>query len=489
MRQPRARNRLKNFVMRSSLLVALCCGELNCGTTPSVTDAFEADLTTQVPGSMMTMPLEGMPETVKRSDTKPALSEIRGELPGMAHADRFLSENRPPQLSGFQAEFDRATGRANYGFGDLPSSDPFDRVTQPWLSATGEARERLRQEVQSRLFDAVTSQTEGVDMRTVPIGWNDVTVTEKRKGDLRVFGSTTNERFSYVEYTFHFPSGLLGMLVTGRILIPNPVIDGGRPVPAVIYQHFHGGAQDVGTKEINDNWALQNVGTPAQVLMKLGYIVIAVDVHGFHRRRVTEDRTDSEVADIQDELADTKDLAAHGMSRFSVRTFEDYLVFRLTRQHPLVDPKRIGSMGMSMGSSRTFVLAALAGQDLGAAVASAHFPIYFDTIKAGKIAAHRNTHTLLDQLARYDIDTEHWLFSAGATNLRLQFGKQDVSSPGWERLFALAKQVPSAGKAIEEDVDPNARHDWIDIIKAYDFMTTTFENRSVEQQLRTLSGG
>lgn len=118
-------------------------------------------------------------------------------------------------------------------------------------------------------------------------------------------------------------------------------------LPTVIFNHSHGGFYNLGKEElVKDNVYLQNPPY-AEVLTSLGYSVLAIDSWAFGQRS------------WQTESDTFKQMHWQGKSMWGMMVFDamkavDYLV---TRED--VDDKRIATLGMSMGSSMSWWLAAL----------------------------------------------------------------------------------------------------------------------------------
>lgn len=118
-------------------------------------------------------------------------------------------------------------------------------------------------------------------------------------------------------------------------------------LPVVIYSHAHGGDYLLGKDELlNGRSSLQNPPY-ASVLAELGYGVLAIDHWGFGERR---GRT--ETAIFKEML--WKGHVMWGMMIFDSLRAVDYLISRSD-----VDPERLGALGLSMGSTMSWWLAAL----------------------------------------------------------------------------------------------------------------------------------
>lgn len=117
--------------------------------------------------------------------------------------------------------------------------------------------------------------------------------------------------------------------------------------PTILYNHAHGGHYEIGKDElISERDALQNLPY-AQVLTQRGYAALCIDTWAFGERR---GRTESE---IFKEMLWTGRVMWGMMVYDSLRAI-DYLVSR-----PDVDANRLGTIGISMGSTMAWWLAAL----------------------------------------------------------------------------------------------------------------------------------
>jgi len=118
-------------------------------------------------------------------------------------------------------------------------------------------------------------------------------------------------------------------------------------LPAILYNHAHGGDYLLGKDELlNGRGALQQPPY-AEELTRRGYAALCIDTWAFGDRR---GRTESEIF---------KEMLWIGQVMWGMMVFDslraiDYLVSR-----PDVDSSRIGTMGISMGSTMAWWVAAL----------------------------------------------------------------------------------------------------------------------------------
>lgn len=122
---------------------------------------------------------------------------------------------------------------------------------------------------------------------------------------------------------------------------------GSGPWPVVLYNHAHGGDYELGKDElITGRGALQEPPYAVE-LTRLGYCALCIDMWTFGERR---GRTESET--FKEML--WKGQVLWGMMVYDSLRAVDYLAGR-----PDVDADRIGTLGMSMGSTMAWWAAAL----------------------------------------------------------------------------------------------------------------------------------
>lgn len=119
------------------------------------------------------------------------------------------------------------------------------------------------------------------------------------------------------------------------------------PRPTVLYNHYHGGAYHQGKLELLQPVPLLSEPPYAVELTRRGWCGLCVDHWAFGERR---GRTESEIF---------KHLLWHGQVMWGMMVYDslralDYLVAR-----PEVDAARLGTVGLSMGSTMAWWVAAL----------------------------------------------------------------------------------------------------------------------------------
>src|SRR5262245_54530287 len=117
--------------------------------------------------------------------------------------------------------------------------------------------------------------------------------------------------------------------------------------PAVLYNHSHGGGYQIGKKELVDGRSYLQPVPYARELTALGYSVLCIDHWVFGERSHTSEMDTFKAMIWQGQVL-------WGMMVYDSLRAVDYLVTR-----PEVDPGRIATLGISMGSTMAWWLAAL----------------------------------------------------------------------------------------------------------------------------------
>jgi dienelactone hydrolase len=123
-----------------------------------------------------------------------------------------------------------------------------------------------------------------------------------------------------------------------------------KPAPGLLFIHWHGGMYDLGKEQLLIGGEAQPAYAP--VCAEKGLVTLAIDSWCFgERKHVANGHTGEEDAF---KLMLWKGQVLWGMMMFDEVRALDYLASR-----PEVDPQRLGALGMSMGSTKAWWLAAL----------------------------------------------------------------------------------------------------------------------------------
>ncbi|MGB9586966.1 MAG: alpha/beta hydrolase [Armatimonadota bacterium] len=118
-------------------------------------------------------------------------------------------------------------------------------------------------------------------------------------------------------------------------------------IPCVLYNHAHGGAYEIGKDEFLKSMPCIQDPPYAELLTSMGYSSLSIDHWAFGERRGRSEH------DIFKEML-WKGQVMWGMMVYDSIKAIDYLTSRSD-----VDPERIGTLGLSMGSTMAWWVAAL----------------------------------------------------------------------------------------------------------------------------------
>jgi len=119
------------------------------------------------------------------------------------------------------------------------------------------------------------------------------------------------------------------------------------PAPTILFNHSHGGKYELGKREfIEETSALQSPPY-AEQLARLGYCGLCIDHWNFGERR---GRSESELF---------KELLWQGQVLWGLMAYDSLRAVDYLTSRPEVDASRLGTLGLSMGSTMAWWLAAL----------------------------------------------------------------------------------------------------------------------------------
>lgn len=121
----------------------------------------------------------------------------------------------------------------------------------------------------------------------------------------------------------------------------------GDPYPAVLYNHAHGGDYVLGKRELLDGRAALQAPPYAVELTRLGCAALCIDAWGFGERR---GRSESELF---------KEMLWRGQVLWGMMVYDSLRAVDYLASRSDVDAGRIGTLGISMGSTMAWWLAAL----------------------------------------------------------------------------------------------------------------------------------
>lgn len=221
-----------------------------------------------------------------------------------------------------------------------------------------------------------------------------------------VHHTTQTDHYTRHDLTFYngHNSQVPAVLLTPRHTPP--------PYPAVLYLHVHGHRYDLGKSEVFQPRAGDIV--PAEALTAAGYAVLCHDAYAFGGRQQP------------DEMTLFKQFLWEGKTLWGMMLRDDQIALDLLANHPEIDSQRMAAVGMSMGSTRAWWLAAL-DKRIRVTVAVACLPRYHDLISTHSLP-HHSIYFYVPGILQH-FDTEAILARIAPRPLLCLTGDQDPTSP------------------------------------------------------------
>jgi hypothetical protein len=135
--------------------------------------------------------------------------------------------------------------------------------------------------------------------------------------------------------------------VPAILLIPEKRQKG---APGLLYIHWHGGMYDLGKEQLLAGVDAQPAYAP--VCAEKGIVTLAIDSWCFGERQ-------REANGSTGELDAFKEMLWRGRVLFGMMMFDEFRALDYLASRPEVDPNRLGALGMSMGATKAWWLAAL----------------------------------------------------------------------------------------------------------------------------------
>jgi hypothetical protein len=132
--------------------------------------------------------------------------------------------------------------------------------------------------------------------------------------------------------------------VPAYLLLPKNIQ---KKLPVILYNHSHGGMYHLGKDELIDGSPYMGKPSYAEVLTNEGYAVLAIDAWNFGER---SGRTESELF---------KEMLWQGKTLWGAMVYDSLRAIDYLTSRKELDTKRIGTLGMSMGSTMAWWIAAL----------------------------------------------------------------------------------------------------------------------------------
>jgi dienelactone hydrolase len=237
------------------------------------------------------------------------------------------------------------------------------------------------------------------------------------KPTVRLLSKTRKEGFTLEKFEF---DNAAGDTVPGYFCVPDNLK---APAPAILYCHYHGGEYDNGKEEILKKWPSET--SPAAEFTRRGYVVLAIDAYCFGERQGRGPAGREETGG-REELTMSKLNLWYGRTLWGMMVRDDLIALDYLCSRPEVDPKRIAVTGMSMGSTRSWWLAALDPR-VSVAVCVACLTRYQDLIAAGGLREHGIYYFVPGVLRHFD--TEAVVSLIAPRPLLTLTGDKDAGSP------------------------------------------------------------
>ncbi len=230
------------------------------------------------------------------------------------------------------------------------------------------------------------------------------------------------QRDGYTQERLTFDNGV-GDTVYGYMLIPDGHTGKG---PAILYNHYHGNQYQQGKEEvITKVFDLLPFAT-GEELARHGYVVLCIDAYCFGERRF-QGPAGSDEEGSATEVSLFKTFLWQGKTLWGMMIRDDTLALNYLASRPEVDPERIAAMGMSMGSTRTWWLAAM-DERIKVAVSVACLTRYQNLIAEGGLKYH-GIYYYVPNMLKEGIDAESVVaLIAPRAHLTLT-GASDTGSP------------------------------------------------------------
>jgi dienelactone hydrolase len=211
-----------------------------------------------------------------------------------------------------------------------------------------------------------------------------------------------------------------GAGIPAVLLLPR---HGRAPYPAVLYHHSHWGDYATGLEELFQPWPVRE--TPAVALTRRGYAVFAIDAFAFGARQGRGPGGPRETGRAE-ELSLAKLFLCQGTSLWAMMLRDDRIALDYLTARREVDARRIGATGMSMGSTRSWWLAALDDR-VAVTVAVACLTRYQDLVRARALHRH-GIYYYLPGILRH-LDTEAVVSLIAPRPFLAMTGANDGGSP------------------------------------------------------------
>lgn len=265
------------------------------------------------------------------------------------------------------------------------------------------------------------------------------------------------DKGAYVHETVQFDNAA-GELVKGYAFVPKTATAQSK-APAILYCHWHGDQYHIGKDELLGTNAAPVAAGPA--LAEAGYVVLGIDAPCFGGRN-GQGPDGPLQRDGAGEMTAAKFHLWAGRTLWGMLLRDDLTALDYLCSRPEVDAARIGTTGISMGSTRSWWIMAL-DERPRAAVCVGCMTRYEELIRAGGLKEHGIYYFVPGMLKHFD--TEAVIALAAPRPMLFMTGDQDSGSPveGVRRLGGIVGQVyalhgDAAADRFESTIYPGVGH-------------------------------
>ena len=222
---------------------------------------------------------------------------------------------------------------------------------------------------------------------------------------------------------------------TAICILPKDIV---HPAPAVLYHHEHGGKYHLGKDAAIR--IRENGYAPGLALVEAGFIVMAIDAYGFCQRE-HQGPAGARESGAATELSLFKHFLWQGKTLWGMMVHDDLTALAYLRSRPEVDEARIGTAGMSLGSSRSTWVAAL-DESIKAVVPISQMTRYRDFADARDLRQHAIYYYVPGVLTS-GLDMEHIVAVTAPRHQLILSGDSDPLSPisGIHKIMDYARKV------------------------------------------------
>lgn len=208
------------------------------------------------------------------------------------------------------------------------------------------------------------------------------------------------------------------------------------PLPTILFNHSHGGNYAIGKRELLDGREYMASPSYAEDLTRLGYAALCIDHWAFGERQG------------QTESALFKQMLWRGQVLWGMMVYDSLKAVDYLTTRPDVDAGRLGTLGMSMGSTMAWWLAAI-DERIRACVDICCLTDFDALIETGHLDAH-GVYYYVPSLLKHFTTAEINQLIAPRPHLALA-GTRDVLTPvdGLHRIDAALKRAYAAQGAAD----------------------------------------